>query len=68
MIDIEGAEAIWAERPPGLPRFVRLVITEFHPQRIGSATLGAAITAVIDEGFRVVGMSRDVVASERQEP
>jgi FkbM family methyltransferase len=66
MIDIEGAEAVWTEHAPQFPPSVRLVIAEFHPEYIGATTVGAAVEAVLAEGFRIAGLRRNVVAFERE--
>ena len=65
VVDVEGSEAVWAECPPHLPESVGLVIAEFHPQITGPAVAGQAVQAILDEGFRVAGFSRTVLAFAR---
>jgi FkbM family methyltransferase len=67
VVDVEGSEAVWAERPPHLPESVRLVIAEFHPRITGPGVAGQAVQAIVDEGFRVVGLSQTVLAFARRE-
>jgi hypothetical protein len=63
--DIEGTEGVWCGAPPALPESVKAVILEIHPQLIGVAAAGATVQALIDEGFRVSGISGLVFALSR---
>lgn len=60
--DIEGTEGVWCEMAPGLPESIKTVIIEIHPQLIGAAPAGATVQALLDEGFRVAGISGLVFA------
>lgn len=63
--DIEGSEGVWCETPPALPDSVRTVIIEIHPHLIGVDRAGATVQALVDEGFRVSGVSGQVFALGR---
>lgn len=65
MVDIEGSEDVWAERAPRLPMSLRTVITEFHPRLTGTRVAGQAIQSILNEGFRVAGLSETVLAFRR---
>jgi hypothetical protein len=63
--DIEGTEGVWCETAPSLPESVKTVILEIHPQLIGVASAGATVQALLDEGFRITGISGLVFALGR---
>lgn len=63
--DIEGTEGVWCETPPVLPESIKTVIIEIHPQLVGVASAGATIQALVDEKFRVAGISGEVLALTR---
>jgi FkbM family methyltransferase len=65
VVDIEGAESVWAECAPSLPRSVRSMIVEFHPRRIGPRLAGEAIQRIIEEGFKIAGQAETVLAFQR---
>jgi hypothetical protein len=48
-----------------LPESVKTVILEIHPQLIGVASSGATVQALLDEGFRITGISGLVFALGR---
>jgi hypothetical protein len=63
--DIEGTEGVWCDTPPSLPESIKKVILEIHPQLIGVAPAGATVQALLDEGFRISGISGLVFAFSR---
>ncbi len=63
--DIEGTEGVWCETAPALPESVKTVILEVHPQIIGVASAGATVQALLDEGYRMAGVSGAVFALRR---
>jgi len=63
--DIEGTEGVWCDTPPALPESIKKVILEVHPQLIGVAPAGATVQALLDEGFRISGISGLVFAFSR---
>jgi FkbM family methyltransferase len=65
VVDVEGAEGVWAELPPRLPESVTTVIAEFHPAILGARGAGAAVQAIIDEGFRIAALRGTVLAFRR---
>jgi FkbM family methyltransferase len=67
IVDIEGSETVWIESPPRLPDHVRVVIVEFHPTLVSPVTAGKSVQALIDEGFRIQGMSGTVLAFVREQ-
>ncbi len=66
VMDIEGTEAVWAENPPNFPGSIRLVIAEFHPNKIGLGVAGRAVQAILNEGYIVAGLSGTVFAFQRK--
>jgi FkbM family methyltransferase len=68
MIDIEGTEVVWIERAPQFPRSIRTVIVDFEADTASTdaKTTAGAVQAVIDEGFRIVGVRSNVYAFERK--
>lgn len=60
VIDVEGGEQIWCDRAPGFPPSVRTVIVEIHPHLIGDEKSGVCVQALVNEGFRVAGISGTV--------
>ena len=65
IVDIEGAETVWCEHSPNFPKSVDLLIVEFHPEINGEEDAGRAVQAIVDEGFKIVGFSRTVIAFKR---
>ncbi len=65
VIDVEGAERVWATHAPCLPVFVRRVLVELHPAIIGADTAGAALGALLREGFLPKAFLGTVFALER---
>ena len=63
--DIEGTEAVWTEHPPNFPKSLRTIIVELHTHIIGTKSSGQVVQAVMEEGFRVAGVQRNVFAFER---
>lgn len=63
--DIEGTEGVWCGMPPALPESVKTVIIEIHPRIIGITAAGGTMQALIDEGFRIGGVSGEVIAFAR---
>lgn len=68
VIDIEGTEAVWVEHSPQFPGSVRTIILdlEVDPGLAGARRAAGVVQAVIEEGFRVVGIRSNVYAFERQ--
>ncbi len=66
VVDVEGAEAIWAELPPSFPESIRMILVEIHPEIINIEVAGKVVQAVLDEGFRVSGVRGNVFAFERR--
>jgi FkbM family methyltransferase len=68
IVDIEGAETVWCEHAPEFPAHVDRLIVEFHPEINGERMAAQAVQAVINEGFKIVGFSRTVLAFQRGAP
>jgi FkbM family methyltransferase len=65
VVDIEGAEEIWAECSPNFPISLRTIIVEVHPQIVGGAKIANSITALFSEGFQLADYSGDVYVFTR---
>jgi FkbM family methyltransferase len=63
--DIEGTEAVWAEHSPNFPRSLRTILLELHTHILGTRSAAKVMQAVMDEGFRLAGVQRNVFAFER---
>jgi hypothetical protein len=66
VVDVEGAEGVWADTAPRFPESIRTVIVELHPDLLGPARAGAALDAVIREHFTVRAFKHTVFAFERR--
>jgi FkbM family methyltransferase len=65
MLDVEGGEQVWCDRPPGLPASMRTVIVEVHPHLTGEVKAGRCVQALINEGFSVAAISGTVLGLVR---
>ncbi|WAC20196.1 FkbM family methyltransferase [Luteolibacter sp. SL250] len=65
IVDVEGGEQVWTEHAPGLPPSVRTVIVEIHPHLIGEEKSGGCVQALVNEGFRIAGISGTVFGMVR---
>lgn len=66
VLDIVGAEGIWAVSRPNFPPCLRTIICEFHHHRTGMETAGSALQAVLDEGFKVAAICNNVLTFTRE--
>ncbi len=65
VLDIEGAEGVWAECAPCFPPELKTIIVELHPKIIGGTQTARSISAVFAEGFQLVDMQGDVFVFRR---
>lgn len=65
VVDIEGAEEVWAECAPCFPPTIRTIIIELHPGIVGGRKIAKCVSAVFAEGFELVDLLGDVVVFRR---
>jgi FkbM family methyltransferase len=65
VVDIEGAEEVWAECSPNCPTSLRTIIIELHPGIVGGDRIAMSINALFAEGFRLSDYNGDVYVFTR---